>query len=87
MAKIEWPKFGFLGLLICLVSVLVVAPFLQKYSPTLPVLRLFLTAALLFSIYAFIKEKRALIIASLLAVPAFTSNCHWVAKSQIQLSD
>jgi len=74
MAKIEWPKFGFLGLLICLVSVLVVAPFLQEYSPNLPVLRLFVTAALLFSIYAFIKEKRALIIASLLAVPAFTSN-------------
>jgi len=68
MAKIEWPKFGFLGLLICLVSVLVVAPFLQEYSPNLPVLRLFVTAALLFSIYAFIKEKRALIIASLLAI-------------------
>ena len=74
MGKIEWPKFGFLGLLICLVSVMVVAPFLQKYSPNLPVLRLFLTAALLFSIYAFMREKRALIIASLLAVPAFASN-------------
>jgi len=74
MAKIEWPKFGFLGLLICLVSVMVVAPFLQKYSPNLPVLRLFLSAALLFSIYAFITDKRTLIIASLLAVPAFTSN-------------
>ena len=74
MEKIEWPKFGFLGLLICLVSVLLVAPFLQRYSPTVPVLRLFLTAVLLFSIYAFIKEKRALIIASLLAVPAFASN-------------
>lgn len=74
MEKIEWPKFGFLGLLICLVSVLAVAPFFQKYSPTVPVLRLFLTAAFLFSIYAFIEDKRALIITFFLAVPAFASN-------------
>ena len=81
MGKIEWPKFGFLGLLICLVSILVVAPFFQTYSPTLPILRCFLTAALLFSIYAFIKDKHALIIASLLALPAFSSN--WAVSSAV----
>ena len=77
MSKLEWPKFGFLGLLICLVLVLLVAPFLQKSSPTLPILSLLLTAALFFSVYAFIKDKRVLLIASIIAVPAFFAN--WVS--------
>ena len=77
MSKLEWPKFGFLGLLICLVSVLLVAPFLQKSSPTLPILSLLLTAALFFSVYSFIQDKRVLLIASIIAAPTFFA--HWVS--------
>ena len=79
MGKIEWPKFGFLGLLICLVSLIVLGPFLQEFSPAKPVLRIFSTAILLFSVYSFLKNKRVLVIASLLAAPAFISN--WVSYS------
>ncbi len=79
MGKIEWPKFGFLGLLICLVSLLVVVPFLQEFSPAKPVVRIFSTAVLLFSVYSFLKKKHALIIVSLLAAPAFIFN--WVSFS------
>ena len=79
MGKIEWPKFGFLGLLICLVSLLVVSPFLQEYSPAKPVVRIFSTAVILFSIYPFLKKKHALIIYSLLAAPAFIFS--WVSYS------
>jgi voltage-gated potassium channel len=74
MSKLEWPKFGFLGLLICLVLVLLVAPFLQKSSPTLPILSLLLTAALFFSVYAFIQDKRVLVIASIIAAPTLFAN-------------
>ncbi len=79
MGKIEWPKFGFLGLLICLVSLLVVSPFLQEFSPAKPVVRIFSTAVLIFSVYSFLKKKHVLIIISLLAAPAFISN--WVSYS------
>jgi hypothetical protein len=77
MSKLEWPKFGFLGLLICLVLLLLVAPFLQKSSPTLPILSLLLTAALFFSVYAFIQDKRVLVIASIIAAPTFFAN--WIS--------
>ncbi|MGV7220477.1 MAG: ion channel [Nitrospinales bacterium] len=77
MSKLEWPKFGFHGLLICLVLVLLVAPFLQKSSPTLPILSLLLTGALFFSVYAFIQDKRVLLIASIIAAPTFFAN--WIS--------
>jgi hypothetical protein len=77
MSKLEWPKYGFHGLLICLVLVLLVAPFLQESSPTLPILSLLLTAALFFSVYAFIQDKRVLVIASIIAAPTFFSN--WIS--------
>jgi ion channel len=79
MGKIEWPKFGFLGLLICLVSLIVVVPFLQEFSPAKPVLRIFSTAVLILSIYSFLNKKRVLVIASLLAAPAFISS--WISYS------
>jgi len=79
MGELERPKFGFLGLLICLVSLMVVNPFLQQYSPSQPVVRIFLTAVILFSAYSFLKKKRALIIMSLLATPAFIFS--WVSYS------
>jgi voltage-gated potassium channel len=77
MRTIEWPKFGFLGLLICLVLLLVVTPFLEEFSPAQPVLTVFSTAVLLFSLYSFLHNKRVLVIASLLAAPAFIFN--WVS--------
>jgi hypothetical protein len=79
MGKIEWPKFGFLGLLICLVSLLLVSPFLQEFSPAKPIVRIFSTAILLFSVYSFLKKKRALVFVSLLAAPAFIFS--WVSYS------
>jgi len=79
MGELERPKFGFLGLLICLVSLMVVNPFLQEYAPSQPVVRIFLTAVILFSAYSFLKKKRALIIISLLATPAFILS--WVSYS------
>jgi len=79
MATIEWPKFGFQGLLITLVSLLVVAPFLDEYSPAQPVLIIFSTAILLFSVYSFLNNKRVLVVASLLAAPAFIFN--WISYS------
>jgi hypothetical protein len=79
MGKVEWPKFGFLGLLICLVSLIVIVPLLQEFSPARPVLRIFSTAVLLFSVYSFLNKKRVLVIASLLATPAFIAN--WISYS------
>ncbi len=79
MGELERPKFGFLGLLICLVSLMVVNPFLQVYAPSQPVVRIFFTAVILFSAYSFLKKKRALIIISLLATPAFIFS--WVSYS------
>jgi voltage-gated potassium channel len=79
MPKKEWPQFGFLGLLICLVFLLVVSPFLKTYSPAHPVLTVFTTAVLLFSVYSFLDNKRVLVIAALLATPAFIFN--WVSYS------
>lgn len=79
MGKIKWPDFGFLGLLICLVSLLVVAPILEAYSRIQPVLAIFTTALLIFSVYSFLNKKRVLIIASLLAAPALIFN--WISYS------
>jgi len=79
MGKVEGPKFGFLGLLICLVSLIVVVPFLQEFSPARPVVRIFSTAVLIFSVYSFVNKKRILVIASLLAAPAFIFN--WISYS------
>jgi len=79
MGKIEWPKFGFLGLLICLVSLILVVPFLQEFSPTKPVVRIFSTAVLILSVYSFVNKKRVLVIAFLLAAPAFIFN--WISYS------
>ena len=79
MGKIEQPKFGFLGLLICLVSLIVVVPFLQEFSPARPVVRIFSTAVLILSVYSFVNKKRVLVIASLLGAPAFIFN--WISYS------
>ena len=79
MGKIEQPKFGFLGLLICLVSLIVIVPFLQEFSPARPVVRIFSTAVLILSVYSFVNKKRVLVIASLLGAPAFIFN--WISYS------
>lgn len=79
MGTEEWPKFGFHGLLICLIALLVVAPFLEAYSPFQPVLTIFTTALLIISVYSFLNKKRVLIIASLLAAPALIFN--WISYS------
>lgn len=79
MGKVEWPKFGFKGLLICLVSLIAFAPILETFSPAKPVVRIFTTAVLIFSVYSFLNKKRVLIIASLLGVPALIFN--WISYS------
>ncbi len=75
MAHFEWPKHGFLGLLLCMVSLLVIVPFFHDMPYARIILNLFLTAVLLFSIVPFLKKTRkSLNIAIILAVPTFLVN-------------
>jgi hypothetical protein len=50
MPHFEWPKHGFLGLLLCMVASLVIAPFFQDLPQARIVINLFFTSVLLFSI-------------------------------------
>ena len=75
MAHFEWPKHGFLGLLLCMVSLLVIVPFFHDLPYARIILNLFFTAVLLFSIIPFLKKTRkSLNIAIILAVPTFLVN-------------
>ncbi len=78
MKKVDLPKYGFLGLLLCLVSILAIAPFFYR-SPAAPIIiRIFFTGILIFSVYTFSKKKDVLVISSILVVPAFVSN--WLSQ-------
>jgi voltage-gated potassium channel len=75
MPYFEWPKHGFLGLLLCMVSSLVIAPFFQDLPQARIIINLFFTGVLLFSIVPLLKKNRQLvIIAVILAVPTFLVN-------------
>jgi voltage-gated potassium channel Kch len=74
MPQFEWPKHGFLGLLVCLTSLLVIFPFFYKNPYAGVILSLFISAILIFSVYAFSRKRQSLIIALVLAVPTFLIN-------------
>jgi hypothetical protein len=75
MPHFESTKHGFLGLLLCMVSVLVIAPFFQDWPQARIILNLFFTFVLLFSLVPFFKKTRqSLSIAVILAVPALLVN-------------
>jgi len=74
MPHFEWPKHGFLGLLVCLTSLLVVFPYYYNHPYSGVILSLFISAILIFSVYAFSRKRRSLIIALVLAVPTFLIN-------------
>ena len=74
MPQFEWPKHGFLGLLVCLTSLLLVFPFFYKHPYSGVILNLFLSAILIFSVYAFSRKRRSLVIALVLAVPTLLIN-------------
>ncbi len=78
MKKLDFPKHGFLGLLLCLVSILVIAPFFYRVPAAPVIIRIFFTGILIFSVYTFSKKKNALIISSILVIPALGSN--WVSQ-------
>ncbi len=69
-----WPKYSFLGLLICLISVIVIAPFFMGNLYADLVMLAFISVVLISSTYIFSKKKRSLIIASSLAVPTLILN-------------
>jgi hypothetical protein len=77
MEKRERPQSRFLGLLICLLSLFLVIPFLEEFSPAHLLAYLISSAILLFSVYSFINKKYILLVISFLAAPAFISN--WVS--------
>jgi len=71
MPQFEWPKHGFLSLLVGLVSLIVVYPFSYKLPYANLVLDLFISFILIFSIYSFSHKRLILIISLSLALPAF----------------
>jgi voltage-gated potassium channel len=78
LKKVDLPKHGFLGLLLCLVSILAIAPFFYGFPAAPTIIRIFFTGVLIFSVYTFSKKKDALIISSILVVPAFVSS--WLSQ-------
>jgi len=78
LKKEELPKHGFLGLLLCLVSILAIAPFFYGVPAAPVIIRIFFTGILIFSVYTFSKKKKALVISSILVIPAFVFN--WVSE-------
>jgi voltage-gated potassium channel len=71
MPHFEWPKHGFLSLLVGLVSLFVVYPFFYQLPYANLILDLFISFLLIFSIYSFSHKRRELIISLSLALPAF----------------
>jgi hypothetical protein len=71
MPQFEWPKHGFLSLLVGLVSLIVVYPFFYNLPYANLILDIFISFILLFSIYSFSRKRQVIIIALCLAVPAF----------------
>jgi len=78
LKKSDFPKHGFLGLLLCLVSILAIAPFFYGVPGAPVIIRIFITGILIYSVYTFSKKKNALIISSILVVPALVFN--WVSQ-------
>jgi len=73
------PKHGFLLLLICLVSILLIAPFFSSTVYSGFIVSALLSLASISSVYIFIEHKRTLLIAILLATPAILGN--WIKYS------
>jgi hypothetical protein len=71
MQHFEWPKHGFLSLLVGLVSLIVVYPFFYDLPYANQILDIFISFILLFSIYSFSRKRQVIITALFLAVPAF----------------
>lgn len=71
MPHFEWPKHGFLSLLVGLVSLIVVYPFFYQLPYANLILDLFISFILIFSIYSFSQKRQNLIISLSLALPAF----------------
>jgi voltage-gated potassium channel len=71
MPHFEWPKHGFLGLLVGLVSLIVVYPFFYDLPFANLILDIFISFILIFSIYSFSQKRQIIIIALFFAVPAF----------------
>jgi len=71
MPQFEWPKHGFLSLLVGLVSLIVIYPFFYELPFAYLILDLFISFILIFSIYSFSQKKQSLVITLFLAVPAF----------------
>ena len=69
MPTFEGSKQGFLGLLICIVSFLLIFPFYQDIAYSRIIFNLFFTAILIFSILPFLKKEESLKIACILALP------------------
>ncbi len=78
MKKANLPKHGFLGLLLCLVSILAIAPFFYGVPAAPVIIRILVTGILIFSVYTFSKKKNALVISFILVIPALVSN--WVSQ-------
>ena len=72
MPHFEWPKHGFLSLLVGLVSLIVIFPFFYELPFTNLILDIFISFLLIFSIYSFSQNRQVIIIALFFAVPAFT---------------
>jgi hypothetical protein len=75
---LDIPKHGFLGLLLCLISILAIAPFFIGVPAAPVIIKLFFTGILIFSVYTFSKKKNDLIISSILVIPAVGFN--WVSQ-------
>ena len=71
MPQFEWPKHGFLSLLVGLVSLIVVYPFFYELPFANLILDIFISFILIFSIYSFSQKKQIITIALFFAVPAF----------------
>lgn len=71
MTHFEWPKHGFLSLLVGLVSLIVVYPFFYELPFANLILDIFISFILIFSIYSFSQKKQIITIALFFAVPAF----------------
>lgn len=67
----------FFGLLVALIAILVVFPFFRNFPIVNALLKIFITAVLLLSVYAISENKRSLFIASGLCAPGFL--CNWMS--------
>ena len=75
MPYFEDSKYGMIGLLVCMVSLLVIVPFFQDSLTTHIIFNLFFTGVLIFSVVPFVKRVRpSLFIALFLAVPTLVVN-------------